>query len=226
MLESYHAGNSNIQKIRKNTHLVFIPQVDVDQYENLKATRELEKYFRNGYLRLIEDEPYLFDDLCGVDVNYYGSMDEHEKVLGFPPLKQSIAVKNAILDSIAHYGQSFLAMDYHEGSRGYLVMDVRNRDPPLWVLAEVSKSYPIASEDQIKGSTQAEEDIALDSSFPRLSDVMVAEGAASFYTETPWPLTGDPSKEKREADLITLENRIEMNLIATDRILARYFLDI
>ena len=226
MLESYHAKNQNIRELRKDTHVVLIPQVDVDQYDNLEATQDLEQYFKNGYLRLIEENPYLFDELCDVDVNYYGSAEGHEAALGFPPFRQSIAVKEAILDFIGCYGSPFLAIDYHEGSHGYLAMGVKNRGPPLWVLAEVSKSYPIASEDQIRGSIQAAEEMALDPSFPGFSDIMAASGAASFYTETPWPLTGDQSKESRESDRYTLAQRIEMNLIATDRILARYFLGI
>jgi len=217
----------NVQNLRKNTHLVFFPQVDADQYDNLEQFKlgDETEYFIKAYSRLIGSEDYLFVDLFGCpDVNYYGSREKHEKDFGYPPLSQSTAVKNAIQKSIDEFGSPFLAIDYHEGADKYAVMHVNNRDPPLWVLAAVSRWYPVADESSLQSGVQSEEDIALALyGYPRFSDLMVDEGAASFYTETPLPMMGDPLAEDREMNTYPLEQRIEMNLIATDRILARYF---
>jgi len=56
LLESYHEGNPNVHKMRKNTHLVFIPQIDADLYAqpNFENVTELsyEEYLERGYSRL------------------------------------------------------------------------------------------------------------------------------------------------------------------------------
>ena len=59
-----------------------------------------------------------------------------------------------------------------------------------------------------------------------LVELIADEGAVSFYTEAPGLVTDDTPKGRGNPNLYPLAQRVEMNLIATDRILTRYYLGI
>lgn len=223
LLESYHAGNRNVKTLRKNTHLVFIPQVDVDLYDNLDRVdqMDIEDYLEEGYSWLIDNsDPKQTSELRNHEMNFYTTEgdqglteEEYLKIRGFYPFAQTDATKKEIYDSVAKFGKPLLVVDYHESDAllgKYHFMSVRARVSPYFVLAEVAKSYPVMNEEEIRYLAKVEESRTYST---RLVDLMDDKGAQCFYSEA--PQTGYP-----------LAQRIKMNLISTDRILARYFLGI
>ena len=147
------------------------------------------------------------------DVNFYGPSEDYPR--DFPPLQQSTSVRQAVESFTTRFGPPFLAFDYHEGpafdreskEHRFEVVEWNSGKLAQYALKEVSASYPVSSRD--RGD---EPDIhPNDNTF---CSFLASKGARSFLFETP----------RSEDD--NLAAHVGMNLIATDRILAKYCLGI
>ena len=218
LLQSYHGGNPNAHRMRKNTDIVFIPQVDVDLYAQPdfeKVTKSnYPEFFERGYSRL-EANP------DAVDINSYRSQHIIDFLLGGFVLNQTRAVKGFCRDVIARYGSPFLAFDYHEDQKleKFEISQHRARAPPdhpLYVYTEVVKSYPVINESELAYVQELDKELVLTPDIANcFSEYIACKGAYGFTFEVP-----------KEENGYSLKQRIEMNLIATDRVLARHYLDI
>jgi hypothetical protein len=221
LLESFKAGNPHVHKMRKNSHIVIIPQVDVDYYNNLERYPTLPKnYWETGYgIFTATDGEISIQFPKNFNANFYGSVETHLELQGYPPMKQSQAVKKTIENLVFQKGlHPFLGIDYHEAGLGrkFTVFftkynpkaDSFTKKTPLYILRAVRPFYPVEFIQCSEDSDIAFVDEKL------LSGFLTKLGADSFVFEP-------PDKDKG----YKLEQQIEMNLIATDRILAEYYMD-
>lgn len=233
LLKSYHTGNPNVKVIRKNTHMVFIPQVDADLYDNLGKAGPMDRgdYFLEGYSWLIDiNDPEQVSNLRRHEMNYYCVGDRTEEHYfaqkGYYPFAQTTAVQNAVFSCIEEFGKPVLAVDYHECDEfhKYWIAQLNARLPAYYILAELAKSVPVRNSLEAEYGMESQRVMDILKTDPM--DIMADMGAACFYTEAPVSMAGDQPGKQKQTILYPLEKRIEMNLIATDRILARYFLGI
>ena len=220
LLKSYHSGNENVKSLRRNTHLVFIPQVDADLFDNLDrlASMSQEDYYEQGYSWILSD-PDHSSSLRGHDMNLYvtdNGMTEEEYInlWGHRPFAQTVAAKRAVLKAIEACGKPEFAFDYHENclSDRFTIIPIGS-SPPYYALAEVAKSYPVEGQDDVEATAKSRREVSNGSH--SLIDIISDMGAAGFTFEAPG-----------KKPVYRLEKSIEMNLIATDRILSRHCLDI
>jgi hypothetical protein len=223
IMESHYLDNQNVKEIRKNTHLVFIPQIDADLFNNLDKANPINMgdYFEKGYSWLIDQTNLEAKELQRLiwalrahDMNTYtfnrNFMSEPENFT----FKQNIDVLLTLTRMIGKYGTPFIAIDYHEQLKGsdYLAFQLDTKQPLYYVFAEVAKSYPVPTEAIVtKYATLPPEHYQK----ALINFVNRHDGAASFFTEAPG---------RGYTNGYSLAQRIEMNLIATDRILARHYM--
>lgn len=219
LLESYQAGNENVRKLRKNTHIILIPQIDSDLFNNLHRARDMNRidYMELGYSWLGANPERIYLN------RYNQNFDAIDFLTRTHIVEQARSVRRVCEGVIEEYGQPCLAIDYHEGPGSCGKFAIARKIPgsppiqPLYVYAEVANLYPVIEESEVpefqkavmKGIRPGRDK---DYSF---SEYMAFKGAQSFTFEAPMKRDG-----------FFLAERIEMNLIATDRILARYFLGI
>ena len=136
--------------------------------------------------------------------------EEYITFRGYRPFAQTEAVKKAVLKSIEDYGKPQLAIDYHENlDRDQFTIIPIRPIPPYYALAEVAKSYPVESQDDVDAAIRFRTEIS--NGGLSLMDIIANMGASGFTFEAPGERTA-----------YTLKQRVEMNLIATDRILGRH----
>lgn len=214
LLGSYHSDNKNVKTLRRNTDLVFIPHADPDLYNNLKKYVDKESYFENGYLWRVS-KPFEKISIRYHESNSYifpGSVSEEEYVRKMgKPFAQAEAIKEYVNNSIASSRPPILSIDYHENYKlpTFEIMQ-RGKGIPMDIWKEVGKDYPI-SDDFFKRYKEMEISRANNATArSTFADMLNMAGATSYLIEA--------SAEKR----YTLENSIEMHLIATDAILAKH----
>ena len=229
ILESYSGGNPHVQKMRESTHCVFIPQINVDAYNVLSMALQIHPrdFRRQAYSRFLD--PTLDPDalefnritIQECDINFYvfGNEEDSERSwlhkteeLLFAPYR---SMQRTVGEIIRRYGRPFLAFDYHEHGEpdDFMVFSYGEQISPVDVYTEVEKTYPVLRGQKLRNTerkllSEKEDDTTF-------SAYLAYLGAYSFLLESPekgggWDLC----------------DRVEMNLISTDRILAKYFLDI
>jgi len=249
LLEPHYDQKESVHQLRKENHIMVIPIVNVDLYNNLDQYdhSRREEYWKKAYGMITTDRFGMVETIIKkFEANFYGHPDQHDEEFGFPPLKQSMAVKSAIEDAIKLFGKPLLAFDYHETRwgdwtlikqmspegfpiKGYTEPEV---DPMLFYRELLERDFdPYDHVDPSEISTlsipeYALREIAKISPGPINLDMrtvetlrmygctefMASKGAEAFTFET-------------QRDL-TLEDKIRINLLGTDRILAKHFLGI
>lgn len=216
LLGSYHAGNSAVKLIRRDTHLTFIPQVDADLYANLPEAMHLgrDEYYELGYSRLgIRPND--------VELNRYREFNASDFLSEQHIFEQTRAVMSFCEATIAQHGPPLLVIDYHEGpSCGkFEALQDQARVPPRhlpYIYAEVAKSYPVINELELaENQVFLNEFLLISDMAETFSEYMACRGAYGILLEAP-----------KEEHGYSLDQRIEMDLIATDRILAQHYLDL
>jgi len=235
ILESDSDNNQYIKAIRELTTFIFIPQVDVDAYNNLEiALRTTEiKFGEQAYSRFLNpvidpeileinqtairyfDNAYFKDEIENKDENIQYS-DDYVRLFYMPP---SMVVSKAISD--IRYGKPFLACDFHEQripkelekefvNIDFIILSERDTPLPRYVYEEVAKDYPVSLEHSLNPQRIPEE-----GGKTTFSEFLANLGASSYAFEPPGNISP-----------FNLAERIEMNLIATDRILSKHYLGI
>jgi hypothetical protein len=189
------------------------------------------------------------------EVNSYGPRGYFERH-GYLPLKQTISVRNAVINFEKQFGKIYMAFDYQEKlpteiyenkkflekldrtkealklfdipwkvpvkeyvenrqnrEEGFFIREELTKQIVTFALEEVGKDYPVfEGVDKFRRAPRETigEDVPFSDFIVRPSESRIG-GGFSFYVEAPF-LIDQPG----------IQAQIEMNLIATDRILAEY----
>jgi len=252
LLTAYHMDrNPNVQKMRKNTHITVIPQVDVDLYANKeKFERDPAKFWREGYGSLSKHTPPAADSLIlQWDRNFYGRSDNHFACHARAPPKEALSVKKTVKQTITSYGPAFLAFDYHETPRArytsiiYLTPENIDRTTIVEVeqflrsLRENSGkdiTYDDPFDPLLMGANETwlypqyaikEMERVGSGEFNRKDIEEYVHASTGSFDEFMTVLGADSFSFEVEGEL-PLEEKVAMILAGTDRILARYFLGV
>lgn len=258
LLDSYRRGNANVQELRKNTRLIFVPQLSPDIYYNLAAALKRtrgEFYIQAySYLSILKrlaniDRKQIEEILANQEPNWFGDMWSAKNMSFKDALYRHLSpVLSMEGDSLREYIETkyrnrikpVLAFDYHETPNISDDLDDSSEydddyheaglesDWPFYITWDGTSGQELAEYGMIEVLKAYVPDLNLasvDRRFRRKSreqsededtfrDYMGSLGAQSFCLEN------------ASVEQYALHDRVQMNLIATDRILARHFLGI
>ncbi|MFC1716292.1 M14 family zinc carboxypeptidase [Candidatus Poribacteria bacterium] len=234
-LQQYQRENPYVRDLRKNTRLIFIPQFDPDIYGNFEVATSMSRpdFYKEGYSYLHEfvflstlNKDHANEILSAQEPNCFSDWPDSDQLYHIVGPAQSFM--KWMSEHGLSLGKPVLALDYHETpiddpSEGY-IKDYRynmvwggdsSKELAKIALTQVATTYAPDTLPEEIDATLSHGYLMNGCEFSETFDTYMASLGAAGLT-----LDGQAPPD------MSLAEQVERHLLATDRILTRYFLGI